>query len=278
MPPDLDRAHLAAALDAALGPAHARSDAHAGWPKPIVHVAHVIDSTNSAGLGILRAVAHGPASLTVLAADHQVAGRGRIGRSWQAEPGCGLLFTLVFGPLMAEQLAALSGAGALAAADAITAWVPNTPVQLKWPNDVLLDGRKVCGVLPEAAWEGERLLGVVLGIGVNVRGGFAGTDLYDRAVSLEAYTDHPVDRSRLCAAITAGVVSRIFTPEPARVMERTVAEMRGRLAMLGARVSVRQGEQVIVGVAEALDAAGALLVRGDDGALHRATAGDLFVG
>lgn len=112
--------------------------------------------------------AAGAAEGTAILALEQTAGRGRLGRSWSSPPGEGLYLSLVLRP---DIRPAYSPVIALAAAVAVAETLSvdfNLPVDIKWPNDVLARGRKICGILLESAIEGTRLLYVVMGVGVNV--------------------------------------------------------------------------------------------------------------
>ncbi|HUN21960.1 MAG TPA: biotin--[acetyl-CoA-carboxylase] ligase [Anaerolineales bacterium] len=130
-----------------------------------IHFASEIDSTNRYAKNYLET--GGSAGLLVVA-DRQSAGQGRAGRSWQTPAGSALAFTLTLPP-SASQLGLVSLAGALAVGQAIRR-VSGLPAMLKWPNDVWVHQHKVCGVLPQAAWEGQQLSWLLLGIGVNVNG------------------------------------------------------------------------------------------------------------
>jgi BirA family biotin operon repressor/biotin-[acetyl-CoA-carboxylase] ligase len=218
-----------------------------------------VGSTNDLAAEWLRAGA--PAGAVVIA-DEQRTGRGRHGRTWHTPPGTALALSVVLRP--DESRAFLSSMiGALAVAD-LCSGLGLTP-SIKWPNDVLLDGRKVCGVLPEAIWANQRLLGVVLGIGVNVRVAFAG-ELAQHATNLEAALGQRLERPALIAAILDSV-ERYSQQPAAAVVER----WRSQLGTLGQRVSIGD----VVGVAVDTDALGALLIRTDTGRVERVVAGDV---
>jgi BirA family transcriptional regulator, biotin operon repressor / biotin---[acetyl-CoA-carboxylase] ligase len=122
-------------------------------------------STNAVALGLAE---EGAPEWTIVAAGHQTAGRGRLGRAWASTPGRSLLFSVVLRPPFPPERAAL--VSLLAAAELVEACPrpPDEPVVAKWPNDVLVDERKVAGILPEARVGAGRLEHLVLGIGVNV--------------------------------------------------------------------------------------------------------------
>jgi BirA family biotin operon repressor/biotin-[acetyl-CoA-carboxylase] ligase len=129
----------------------------------------------------------------IVVADHQTAGRGRLGRSWEAPPGKALLFSVLLKPPAGRRLPELSLVAGVAVADALER-VVGLAVQIKWPNDVMLRRRKVAGCLAEA-----RDGAVVLGIGVNVDQTAA--ELPESAGSIRTLTGRTVDRDALLATI-----------------------------------------------------------------------------
>ncbi|GAB4482447.1 MAG: biotin--[acetyl-CoA-carboxylase] ligase [Anaerolineales bacterium] len=112
-------------------------------------------------------LSEGATDLCLVVADEQTAGRGRFGRRWFTAPKTSLAFSLILRRVESSHPTLLNGLGALAVCIALEDHYHLQP-QIKWPNDVLLDGKKVCGVLTEAHWQGDRLLGVVIGIGINL--------------------------------------------------------------------------------------------------------------
>ncbi|MDW7709055.1 MAG: biotin--[acetyl-CoA-carboxylase] ligase [Deferrisomatales bacterium] len=171
--------------------------------RPARHCSSV-DSTNReaerwAGAGA-------PEGALVLA-ERQTAGRGRLGRTWADLPGRSLLFSLLLRPpLPAAQTPPLTFAAAVALAEALARWVPPQALELKWPNDVLLGGRKVAGILLEMRAEGQRTEHVILGVGVNVEGDPAEypTAIRDLCTTVAAWTCPPPRRSEvLCAFLEA---------------------------------------------------------------------------
>lgn len=233
-----------------------------------------IDSTNDHARAWLLEGA--PAGAVVIA-DEQTTGRGRFQRTWNAPPGTAILMSVILRPEVApSKLGRATMVGAVSVAEAL-ATVPSLPMEmigLKYPNDVLLVGRKVAGILAEAVWEGDRLVGVVLGIGLNVRIDFTGTALATAATSIERVTGVSIHRTDLADRLLKRV-----DHWAARIGERSLFNAwRGRLTTLGQRVSVRlSGDDTwaIQGLAQDVDEEGALIVRDDSGADHRIIAGDV---
>lgn len=157
---------------------------------------HVFDSIGSTNDQAAELAAHGAPEGTIVVAGEQTAGRGRHGRSWDTPIGAGLAISLILRP-PAAQLRGLGLIGALAVVEALRSY--DLQAAVKWPNDVLLGGKKVCGVLAEAGWNGEQLEQVVLGIGINLMESTArgGTQYEFPAISIERALGRRVDPTGL---------------------------------------------------------------------------------
>lgn len=229
------------------------------WDVARVEAYRSVTSTND----VLRERAAGGAPpFSVAIADEQVAGRGRSGRRWSSPPGAGLWMSVLLRTPGGGGAPLLTLAVGVAVAEALEGVVGRGAPALEWPNDILLEGRKVCGILCEgiagAAAAGGGA-GVVAGIGVNLRQrpeDFP-PELRERATSVETVVGGPVDRGALAGAILRGLRRRV-DPPPRRV-EGELARALERLDTLrGRRVHV---EGVGSGVAEGIGADGALRVR-----------------
>jgi BirA family biotin operon repressor/biotin-[acetyl-CoA-carboxylase] ligase len=196
-----------------------------------------------------RALALGGDGL-VVAADMQTAGRGRHGRSWHSEPGLGLWFSVVF----EQPLAGLSFAAPLAVRDVLNTW---GQAIVKWPNDVLLNGRKVCGVLVES-----RRNRTALGIGINVHHTEEDFpfDLRDRATSVEQASGKICERSVLFRDVLTRLDERIADLRASHVA-RVHAEWAEACRIVGRRIRHEGRDGVVRSIA--LD--GALVVETQDG-------------
>jgi len=190
----------------------------------------------------------------VVVADYQSAGRGRLGRAWISPPGAGLYVSIVLRPT-ARALPLLTIAAGVAVAEAV-AVATGLDLQLKWPNDVHIGGRKLAGILAEGAAQH-----VVLGIGINVLLASYPRDVADRATSIEAELGRPPDRGVLLAECLSSLAKwyRVLTEQGGRPV---VEAWRLRAAStLGRRVEWEAGPATRRGLAENIDEAGALLVR-----------------
>lgn len=217
-------------------------------------------------MDVARAAARdGVADGWAIVADVQTTGRGRFGRRWVTPPGVSIAVSVVLRPNERERCW-LSPLAALAAARAIEAEI-GLPAALKWPNDVLVNDRKVGGVLVEA--DGDS---AIVGIGINVNLDPAAHVETAGASSLSAEAGAPVSRLAVLRRLLQemdGLWLRL------RRGDAIGAEWAARLQTLGQAVEVKTGSVVVVGVAEAVDEVGALLVRDATGHRHRFLAGEV---
>ncbi|HEX6080697.1 MAG TPA: biotin--[acetyl-CoA-carboxylase] ligase [Methylomirabilota bacterium] len=168
-----------------------------------------LDSVDSTQSEIQRRAAAGAAEGTVVTARHQHAGRGRRGHEWWDAPGQSLLCSVLLRPACAPAaVPQLSLVGGLAVAEAL-AVAAGVRVRIRWPNDLLADGRKVCGILAEAASAaGGRIQHVVLGIGINLAQTAFPAEIAERATSLRLLSGRAPDPAALLAALLAALGDR----------------------------------------------------------------------
>jgi BirA family biotin operon repressor/biotin-[acetyl-CoA-carboxylase] ligase len=229
--------------------------------------------------------AQGAPDGTVVVADEQTAGRGRLGRRWLAPPGTCLLCSILFRPnLPPPRIQQLTMLCALAATDAIRETV-DLHAQLKWPNDLVVKSqianrklqawKKLAGILTETGFTGERLDYAIVGIGINVNVEPERLPALDlNATSILAETGQLTDRAALLAALLARAERRYAVLQAG---ESPHQEWASRLATLGQQVEATTSGETLAGVAETVDQDGALLLRTPDGILHRLTAGDVIL-
>ncbi|MCC7352476.1 MAG: biotin--[acetyl-CoA-carboxylase] ligase [Anaerolineae bacterium] len=237
-----------------------------------IHYYPSIGSTNDEARRLASA---GAPEGTLVIADEQTTGRGRLQRSWWAPSGTSLLFSLLFrpplAPAQAQQLTMCAG---LAAADAIRSQT-GLDVALKWPNDVVWKGGKLGGILTELETEGERLFYAVVGVGLNVNLDVATLPpLISPATSLLAALGHPTDRLGLLLAVLGH-----WEAHYRRLREGVSPHQAwaARLVTVGQEVQVSQGSRFLEGRATGVDAEGALLLRRADGRVERVWGGDVTV-
>lgn len=211
---------------------------------------------------------------TLFVADHQTEGRGRKGRSWLESPGSGLLFSLLFRRHQSQSLL-LTMICSVAACEALETVAP-VRAEIKWPNDLMLNGRKLGGVLTEVSWSPGNPF-VVVGMGINVN--FDPSTLPgipDSATSLLRETGQEISRQRLLYEILLHL-DTLLAEDPARLESVVRTGWASRLWRRRQRVVVAEGGQVLEGTFEDVAEDGALLLRLDDGSLLPVRVGDLVI-
>jgi BirA family biotin operon repressor/biotin-[acetyl-CoA-carboxylase] ligase len=230
-----------------------------GLGRPL-HVHERLGSTNAEALALASAGAvHG----TLVVADEQTAGRGRGGRRWLTPPGTALAVSLVLRPkeMTPEAVGGMNVLGALAVVEALAA--RRVTARIKWPNDVVVEGRKIAGVLAEASWTGEALEYVVLGIGVNVLAGSAPPDgeVEIPATSLEAVTGRQEQREPLLVDMLKSIAE--WCGQLGKDALRGAWERH--LAHLGEPVQLTDGSEEIRGRVRGIATDGRLLLEDEAG-------------
>jgi BirA family biotin operon repressor/biotin-[acetyl-CoA-carboxylase] ligase len=240
------------------------------------------DRTGSTNDVALARAAEGAPDLSLVYAEEQTAGRGRLDRRWFTPAGAALAFSLVLRLLPGERqaLSLFSGLGALAVAEALEA--RDLQPLIKWPNDLLIQRRKVCGVLAEAVWTGERLDSMVLGIGLNVAPASvppAGSILFP-ATCLEAELPASrragpgVDR----AVLLRDILQALIHWRSLIGQERFMEAWQARLAFRGEQVEVVLGAGTVrSGQLQGLEPDGALRLGDAEGRSFTVQYGDVHL-
>lgn len=238
------------------------------------HMIHIKTQTGSTNQDAKALALEGAAHGTVLLADEQTAGRGRLGRSFHSPKGTGLYLSMVLRP--GGTLAAavpITQAAAVAVCRALSG-IAGLELSIKWVNDLYLDGKKVCGILTEAVsdFETGHIEALILGIGINVSqpatgfppeisqiaGTLAGSARVDDM--LAARGTQSIARNRLAAAIVDELLDILPHLETLSFLE----EYRRRCFILGQRVTVQRGNESFGAIALSIDASGGLVVKTDD--------------
>lgn len=233
---------------------------------------HTLTSTNT----VLKELARrGEMSQGVCLCEMQTAGRGRLDRSWSSPEGRGVWMSVLLRPqLPPEKTPLVTFCAAIAMTKAIRR-LTGVDARIKWPNDVVADGRKLCGVLLEAGFAPDGGMFVVAGTGLNVRSGAYPPELADRAVALEELCDAP-SRNELIAAYLSELEEAVSAAE-ASYLEGIAQSYHELSCTLGHEVQVLSPAETFTGVAESVDGDGALLVRTGAGEIRRVLAGDVSV-
>ena len=233
-----------------------------------------IDSTNAKARELaLRGAEEG----TLVIADAQTAGRGRNERTWYSPPGLGLYVSFILRPgTPAEAAFGILMAVALGAAGAVTKLRPTGSVGIKWPNDLMLEGRKLGGLLSEVGMSHGAVDWAVVGVGLNVNHQASDfpAEIRDRATSLRISAHREIDR----VALLQDLVERAGTwygEYLERGMVPLLPEWRRRSVILGRMVRVETAGETYVGIADGIQDDGALRVRLESGTIETLHAGDV---
>lgn len=222
-----------------------------------------------------------PDAALLVTADEQTAGRGRQGRRWVAPSGSALLMSLALRPtwLAPAHATSLVQLASVALCEAVAA--QGIPTGLKWPNDLLVpvdpaaaEWAKVAGILLESQLDGAQLSAVVIGIGVNVSAAPPPELTRYPAVSLQQAAGRPISRLALVRALLQRLdvwYNRLALGNSVELF----AAWRARLRTLGTPVTIELADGVLHGLAEDVDASGALLVRDSAGMVRRVSSGDV---
>jgi len=248
-----------------------------------------VESTNTLAM---RLAHERPEEGLVVLTDSQTAGKGRQGRRWVDMPGCNILSSTLLRPLFPPHMLVMIASLAVVEAIAQTCGVEAT---IKWPNDILIEDRKVCGILIETGHDAQGRLVAVVGIGINANGHLQGrveqkgveVELANIATTLESACGHPVQREKILASLLAALENDYLAlqqeankPSVATPFQGPVARLlrerwQNHLSTLGRTIQVHQGDRVVEGVAEAVDDMGELLLRRHSGELVSITWGEI---
>ncbi len=229
------------------------------------------DSTNNDAKSLASSgAAHG----TAVIANTQTNGRGRLGRSFSSPKGCGIYMSVIIRPRFGLDIAPLiTSCTAVAVAEAAESLCGRS-VDIKWVNDLYMNGRKICGILTEASVNGRNssLDYAVIGIGINV---LSSEDiscgvLRDTATSIEAETGMRIDRNILCARI----LGRLETQLENIADRRYLREYRRREILTGNIITADTGAGILTGRAVGIDDNACLLVEKDDGTVIAVNSGE----
>ena len=236
----------------------------------------VFQETTSTNDVIEKLARDGVAEGVVVFAETQTKGRGRLGRTWHSPAGSGLWFSVLLRPkLRPQEITQLTVASANALRRAITQHI-DAKLEIKWPNDLLIDGRKVAGILTEMSAELDCAKHVILGMGVDVNqnAGDFPADLRKRATSLKAETGRAVPRADLAVTILRELDNDYARLTQGRFTE-LADEWEAHCTTIGREVVIRTGDRHIRGRAESLGEDGALLLRTEHGHVERVIGGDV---
>lgn len=234
----------------------------------------LVDSTNTRAKQLAEA---GAPDGTVVVAETQSAAKGRRGRSWMAPAGTGVWFSLLLRPQIEPEHASMM---TLVAAMAVEKGIRDTTAlagSIKWPNDVVVDGKKVCGILTEMSADMDCVNHVVVGIGINANICEFPEELKDKATSLYLVSGQVVKRAKLLNAVLLAweeYYGRYLQTEDLSLLEK---EYNEKLAGLGGMVQVLAPKGSYTGISRGINHKGELLVEREDGTVTEVMSGEVSV-
>ncbi len=235
----------------------------------------IFDSLDSTNDEAKRLGSAGAPEGTVVVAIEQRAGRGRQDRSWHADPGKNLTFTLILRPRIdPASLGIVSLFASVAVANSVST-LSKKSAGCKWPNDVLVGGKKISGILCESVISGNVADPVIVGIGLNVNQTDFPDGLAARSTSLLLETGSALDLPAALATVL-GDLEALYRPASADWPGTVVSEWTRRSVILGSGVGVTIGSRTVSGIARSVTPTGALRIE-SDGRIVEVTAGDVHL-
>ena len=244
------------------------------WAGREVVYLDVIDSTNN----LARALGEdGAPNGTLVVADKQEGGKGRRGRSWVSEPGVGIWMSVLMRPQISTlSVSMLTLIMAMATAKGIQE-ATGIDSQIKWPNDLVLNKKKICGILTEMATDQMEIKYVIPGTGINVCQEAFPDEIKDTATSLYLETGIRYDRSKIIAAVMKALEEYYEIFAETEDMSRLLEEYNQKLVNLGNEVCVLATTGDFRGISEGINEQGALIVRLPDGSKTEVISGEVSV-
>lgn len=233
------------------------------------------DSVGSTNDEALAWAANDARDLSIVVADEQTSGRGRLDRKWFTPAGTALAFSLILRPTAEEkpQLSRTVGLAALVVTESLRA--RGLPAEIKWPNDVLISGKKAAGILIESVWSGDDVDCVVIGIGINVLSGAVPPSemLQFPATSLESELGYPLDR----VDVLYDILSALIGLRSQMITDEFVVRWEALLAFRDGQVQVDTGNnvQAVAGQIIGLESDGSLRLRTEHGEIIPVHFGDV---
>lgn len=244
--------------------------------REIIHEILLFDRVDSTNQVALEMASNGMPGGLVILAEAQERGKGRLGRTWYSPAGVNLYLSLFLRPHQPpREFPLFSLATSVALIDAIEKGTGLAPA-IKWPNDVLVDHKKVAGILLESETGGGQTPPLVIGIGVNVNLDLAilPPDLQSTAGSLKAALGHEVDRTDLTCLLLEALAEQILLLQEGK-KDLLIQVLRQKCQTLGRKVRVETPKQTFEGRADEIDEDGGLMIRMGDGRLRKILIGDI---
>ena len=232
-----------------------------------------VNSTSSTNTDVFQRGLNEECGPFVLFAEHQTAGRGRLGRSWESSPGDGLWMSFLLRPECPPWiLHRITSLTALALSESVDR-VTGCSSQIKWPNDVVINGRKIAGILAETGNSPKRGPFVVVGVGINVNQNDFPDTIAQAAASLRQISGSSVNRAKLAAHFIGSLGK--WLQKIGDGFAVALNDIRSRSSVLGKAITIYTGATSISGLAEELGENGELVLRLEDGSLRAFNTGEV---
>ena len=239
-----------------------------------IYLFDAIDSTNDYALKLAK---EGAKEGTVVLSESQSKGKGRLGRSWFSPSGANIYLSIILRPQMpTSQIPLLTFAAAIAVAKSIRD-VTNLDADIKWPNDILIRGKKVAGILSEMGAEKDKVNFAIVGIGINVNLDKKDIplELIDKATSIKIESNSLIDRTNLICRIIENL-EEWYNLFERKGINDIIKEWKRLAITIGRDVKVQSGNSFVEGRAVDIDENGALLIKDRDGIIQRVLSGDIM--
>jgi BirA family biotin operon repressor/biotin-[acetyl-CoA-carboxylase] ligase len=225
-----------------------------------IYTFDTIDSTNNCARALAGCWAD---EGTVIIAEEQTAGRGRLGRTWQANPNENLTFSIILRPKMSPEAINLLPLSVSVAVVQAVEQVTGVRLECKWPNDLLADNRKVAGILLEGSFSRNTVDWIVIGIGINVNQTIFPADLEQKATSLKLAAKKEIDRTKLFRSILESL-ERYYRAGTENGFQSILPDWIAHTTMIDKNISVMENGKVFSGVVKGLSRDGGLILRTDN--------------
>ncbi len=243
--------------------------------KTLAKKVYCFDSIDSTNEEAKRQALCGAPNASLFIAEQQLGGKGRLGRVWTSPPGIGLWFSVLLrSSLMPLQVTNITLLAGLAVCSAIRSYT-GCPAMIKWPNDVVIGSKKVCGILTEMAAEVDRVEYIVVGIGINVNNASFPDEISVKATSLLLESGKPVLRVGLLQEVLRTFETLLI--EYKTDSKALLSEYRQSCLSLNRKVGFTRNNQKITATAVDISPQGELIVRCDDGTIMPINSGEVTV-
>jgi BirA family biotin operon repressor/biotin-[acetyl-CoA-carboxylase] ligase len=241
-------------------------------------VVHYHESVTSTQEIAHRFALDGALEGTLIIADEQVKGRGRLGRAWHSPKGTGIWMSIILRPAIppqqAPQLTLLAAVSMVKAIIRVT----NIQPEIKWPNDILINGKKIVGILTELQAEADRVNSVIIGMGINVNTAEVNfpADILDRATSLRVVHGEALSRSALVKALLEEM-EKLYDTYLDEGFPFIKVMWESYAASLGKMITARTLKGELYGLAKGITAEGSLILEDEDGQIHNIYSADIDI-